>query len=415
MRAVKQTIMSASDASPSSKLGITLTLGIILNIFLPKGGVYAAGIPLTWGYIFLAPTAAWGVITLFFSGRVTAARLIAFASCLPFVGIAALTLASNGADQTSFVVALFVTFTFLPFALYIAFDNFLPQEKIENALRFASSGFFFVAIWGIIGFVFTAIFKTPLDIPFITTGGGSELSSIDRNNWRGEFYKLTATFNNGNIYGVCTLMLLPVIAKFQPRWQTNIVKLSIFLTLSRSAWAGLVFYEIMHVIFVRRQRGAVKSLVLVLSVTATLVAALIYMLGLNMAFLFSTDLGGRLHTYENIGEILPFSLQIFDNIYEIVYPSILTKFGYMGLAAFFVALLAPFVLRYLAPRPIGDLERSIMLGMTMYLMMCWADGAMLYIPSMFFYWSLATSLLSAPADAPQNSRPIQVAVAQGTS
>jgi hypothetical protein len=387
----------ASSNALTSRLGAGLSFGIILNIFLPKGGFYAAGLPLTWGYLILMPATVWGVIGLFFRGHVGAIRLLAFSSCLPFIGIAALTLYANGAEQLSFVIALFVTFGFLPFALYIALDDVLPREKVEVALRFVAAGFFYVALWGIVGFVFAAAVKTPLDIPFITTGGGSELSSIDRNNLRGDLYKLTSTFNNGNVYGVCCLMLLPIVANFMPRWKTNIVKLSILLTLSRSAWAGLVFYEIGHAIFVRRKRGALKYLLVMLAAVAVLVSLVLYALGTDTTFLLSTDLGGRLHIYEDIGEILPFSVQRFDTIYEIVYPSILGKFGYLGLGAFLMAMLAPLWLRYITPRPFDDLDRSIAFGMIIYLMMCWSDGALLYIPSMLFYLSLATSLLSIPS------------------
>lgn len=391
--------MALSKASPTSRVGFALAVGIVLNIFLPKGGFYAGGLPLTWGYLVLMPATAWGIITLLFRGHVSMGRLLAFICYLPFVGVAALTIAANGAQQLSFAVALFVTFGFLPLALYIAFDNFLSRDTVEVALRFVATGFFFVAAWGIIGFFFTAISKTPLDIPFITTGGGGDLSSLDRNNWRGALYKLTSTFNNGNIYGICALMALPIVANFLPRWKINTVKLSILLTLSRSAWAALIFYELGHAILVRRRKDVLKYLVIVLAIVSALVALLVYLLGNNISFLLSTDLGGRLHTYQEIGEILPFAIYGFDNIYEIVYPSVLTNFGYLGLASFLLALLAPFWLRHLDPRPYDDLDRSVILGMLTYLMICWADGALLFIPSMFFYLSLATCLLAVPETA----------------
>lgn len=392
--------MADSATGTSTKLGFVLGLGIVLNILLPKGGFYAGGVPLTWGYLFLFPTTVWGTIGLFFYGRVSMARIIAFVSCLPFVGVAALTIGANGALQPTFVIALFVSFGLLPFALYIAYDEYLPREKIEVAMRFAAAGFFIVAVWGIIGFVFSAITKTPLDIPFITTGGGSELTSADRNNWRGALYKLTSTFNNGNLYGVCALMILPIAARLQPQWKVNIIKLSIVLTLSRSAWAGLIFYEIGHATFIRRRKGALKYLLAALTLVAILLGLMLMLLGTDTAFIFSTDLGGRLHTYENIGELLPFSVRMYDDIDEIIYPSVLSSFGFLGLGAFLLAMLSPLWLRYLDPRPYNDLDRAIVLGMATYLMMCWADGALLYIPIMFFYLSLATSLLANPEKRP---------------
>jgi hypothetical protein len=383
----------------TSRLGFALGLGIILNIFLPKAGVYAGGVPLTWGYLFLLPATLWGTVALFFHGHLSMGRFLAFVCTLPFAAVAALTVASNGAEQVSFTIALFVTFFFLPFCLYVAFDDFLPREKSETAFRFVAAGFVFVAAWGILGFFFAAFSKAPLDIPFITTGGGSELSSIDRNNWRGALYKLTSTFNNGNIYGICALMALPIVSRFQSRWKTSIVKLSILLTLSRTAWAGLIFYELGHAVLVRGRRDVLKYLLIVLSVGAALVSILLTVLGTDTAFILSADLGGRLHTYENIGTILPFSPNPYGTIFEIVYPSILTNFGYLGLAAFLLAMLAPFWLRHIDPRPYDTTDRSIILGMTTYLLLCWSDGALLYIPSMFFYLSLATILLATPTQS----------------
>lgn len=388
--------MDNSDTRPPYRIGLALGLILVLNFFLPKGGFYAGGVPLTWGYLALIPAAVWGTISLFFHGHLTMGRVIAYACSLPFIGLAVLTIISNGAQETSFAVALMVTFGGLPLILYIALDNYLPRQTIEILSRFVAAGFFLVAVWGIIGFVFTAITKTPPDIPFITTGGGSGLSTTDRDNWRGALYKLTATFNNGNIYGICALMLLPMVAQFLPRWKSNTVKLSILLTLSRSAWAGLVFYELGHAIFVRRRAGTLKYLFAAFVIVALLLSLLLYFLGTDTSFLLSANLGGRLHTYQDIGEILPFSTRTFESIDEIVYPSILSSFGYLGLAAFLLTMLAPFWLRYLDPRPYDDLDRAIMLGMLDYLMICWADGALLYIPSMLFYLALATSLLAIP-------------------
>lgn len=387
--------MSQPDIQSRTGPGFVASLGIVLNVFIPKGGVYLAGVPITWGYIFLALAAVWGSMKIFFVGEITLGRLLSFLCCLPFLFVAAITMGSNGIEIPSFAISLFVSFGFLPFVLFIALDADLNEEKISRSLKFASAGFFYVAILGIILFVAAIFLKDTIDVPFITTGGGGTVSVADRNNLRGSIFKLTSTFNNGNIYGVCGLMMLPIVNFFESRWKTNLLKLSILLTLSRTAWAGLIFYELGHAILIKRRKGVLKSLLVIAVSAALIVLLVIYAIGFDVTFLFSSDLGGRLSTFQDIGTILPFSVQSYDYIREIVYPSVLAKFGYVGLVSFIGMMIAPLLLRYAQREPFSAQERIIAFSMLIYLMVCWSDGAILYIPVLFFYWALAAALLTS--------------------
>jgi len=396
---------TSPDQSAIKGPGTLLGLGIILNFFFPKGGFYVGDIPLTWGYLFLLPTVPLGFLNLFHHGRISTPRLICFLACLPFCLVAALTIATNGAELPSFAVSLFVTFAFLPFAIFLCFDDYMTPERVDAALRFAARGFVYVAAWGIFAFIVAAIIRTPLDIPFITTGGGSDLNSFDRMNWRGAFFKLTSTFNNGNIYGACCLMMLPVISLFEPRWKALLVKMSLVLTLSRTAWIGLVAYEIGYAVIVRRNRGTMKTLIIVAAATG-LILPVLALAGFTLDFIFDTSLGGRLHIFTDVGDILPFSIQKYDLLAEIVYPSVLGKFGYIGLIAFMMAMTAPLLCRHLDPSPLNRRDRSLLFSLLIYLLICWSDGAILFIPSMFFYWSLATCLVVPRSDQPFDVRPL---------
>jgi hypothetical protein len=376
-------------------LGFLMATGIFLNVFVPKGGFYVGTLPITWGYLYLVPVFVWNFINLFFVGKLSASRLLAFAACLPFLGVAAWTFAVQGTGDAGATIALFVGFGFMPLLLYVTLDSRLSAEEVETILRYVAVGFVYVAVLGMAMFAVAAITQSPPDIPFITTGGASDLSSLDRNNARGAFFKLTSTFNNGNIYGICALMVLPLVAQFQPGWKAFLIKISLVLTLSRTAWAGLLLYELGHLVWIARGKDAIlRSLAIIgLAITGILVVIFVVLKN-DLGFLFNTDLGGRVDIFENMGQIYPFTLGIFDGIREIVYVSVLDKFGYLGLAAFLLAVFAPFISRYIQNRPLRPTERSIIFAMILYLVLCWSDGAILLIPVLFFYWGLASCLLA---------------------
>jgi hypothetical protein len=387
--------MTSISSKTNAGLGFFMATGIFLNVFIPKGGFYLGSLPLTWGYLYLAPVFLWNIANLFFVGRLSILRLIAFLSCLPFLAAVAWTLGFRGDDDFGSTIALFVSFGFVPLLIYIALDSRLSKETVEKSLRYAAAGFVYVAAFGIVMFAIAAITRSPPDIPFITTGGGADLTSLDRNNDRGAFFKLTSTFNNGNIYAVCALMILPLVARFEAGWKAILIEVSLILTLSRTAWAGLLLYEFGYLIWFARGRNAVLRSAVIIGVALTaIIFALFVILQNDFAFLFDPNLGGRISTFEDMGGIYPFSLGVFDGIREIVYVSILDKFGYLGLAAFLLAMIAPIACRIMQNRPLDLTERSIAFGMFLYLALCWSDGAILLIPVMLFYWSLASCLLA---------------------
>src|SRR5690606_25097688 len=79
--------------------------------------------------------------------------------------------------------------------------------------------------------------------------GALEGKHIDR----GGIFKLISTYNNGNIFGICMVMLLPLYACLERRtWPQLVVKAALVLTLSRTVWAGLIAYEVLHRLYVRR-------------------------------------------------------------------------------------------------------------------------------------------------------------------
>ena len=93
-----------------------------------------------------------------------------------------------------------------------------------------------------------------VEIPFLTVNF-HDVGTLETTKYidRGGIFKLISTYNNGNVYGVCLLMLLPFYNSVEPsKLKRMIVKLSLLLTLSRTVWFGLFFAEILTYLYVYR-------------------------------------------------------------------------------------------------------------------------------------------------------------------
>ena len=108
--------------------------------------------------------------------------------------------------------------------------------------------------------------------------------------------KLISTYNNGNIFGVCTLMLFPIFYKnTKSKLKIFIVVLALLLTLSRTVWIGLFFY------FLFLYRNQVLKLVkiyllggLILLIMGTVIMTRYFQYGSLQGFIFDANLGGRI-------------------------------------------------------------------------------------------------------------------------
>jgi len=110
--------------------------------------------------------------------------------------------------------------------------------------------------------------------------------------------------------------------------------------------------------------------------------------GIPIEFVFDLHLGGREAQFENF-QINLLSKVPFVGIIEIVYLSILSSFGLIGLISFLVAMISPIALNY-SNKP--EIKKTILFGLINYLIVCCSDGAMLYIPTMAIYWFLVSLL-----------------------
>ena len=379
--------------------GIILFLVGFLLVF-PKGGIKIAGVPLTWGYIGLALAFLWFPLALLRgkSAPVARARLLVPALLIPFQLTVWMGFLANGVRDTGFAISLVATFFFVPWMLVLVAGIHMDGIDLGYLFRLVRTGILLIAVYGIFLFFYRLKTGSFIEIPYLTVNAGDlgELENKYIN--RGGVYKLISTYNNGNIYGVSLLVLLPLYAWLERSTPRNlIVKFSLLLTLSRTVWAGMILHEILQRVFVRRLS---RRAMLVLAVSLlTVIGGLLYtltLMGWNASFLFDRQLGGRAYQFRVVEGATLLPRTEFEAILEIVYLSILHTFGIVGLAAFILGMAAPIALYFAGVLPFAGTEykRSLVAGLVTYLFVAMSDGALLFIPVMVFYWFVVSLLVS---------------------
>jgi hypothetical protein len=416
-----------SAPSPSPPRGIergALLFFVTFLLVFPKGGLKLGGIPITWGYLGIGGALVFllGALATGRSGSVRKVRLLTLALLLPFQLISWLALLATPIESVGFAVSFVVTFFVVPLVFVLGFGVVLDRTDLDLLLRAVRFGVLTVAAYGIFLFFFKLATGHFIEIPLLTVNAGDLGSLEDKYIDRGGVFKLISTYNNGNIYGICILMLLPLYSWLERSMvKRSLVKLSLVLTLSRTVWVGLIVHELLWRLFVKRI--SVRTLVVLtasLLVVGVGIAYALHLLDADISFLFDRKLGGRIGQFEALhrATVLPHPRTMV--IREIVYLSILENFGLVGLTAFLVALGGP-VLLFAArsvPEWTSGYKKSLVVGLCVYLVIAMSDGAILYIPVMAIYWFVATLLLSDNesfrALSPERVRPANPAGAMGT-
>jgi hypothetical protein len=375
---------------------------LLFLLVFPKGGFRVGPMPLTWGYLGLA-LALLGFPLLLLRGErlaLSRARLAALAALAPFQLLVWVSFLAFGAEDASYAVAMVLAVFALPTAFVLCFAPWIDRVDLGWLFRWLRWGVFAVAVYGIFLFVWKTTTGNFIEIPFLTVNQGDVGTLEQRHINRGAAFKLISTYNNGNLYGVALLLLLPVYCWAEKSWvRVNVVKLSLLLTLSRTVWIGLVLHEIVQRLYVRRP--TVRTvLVLMVSLAALLAGvwwAVDRILGFDvLSFLFDANLGGRSYQLRELEEVGLLPSVRFIVVSEIVYLSIAYQFGILGLGAFLLGMTTPLALHRLGavPHARSGFKRALAGGLAIWLVIAMADGGFLVIPIMAFYWCVVSLLLS---------------------
>ncbi|MBF8262520.1 MAG: hypothetical protein HW387_185 [Parachlamydiales bacterium] len=369
-----------------------LVLLVVFLLMFPKGGIKIHDIPLTWGYFLLGLFSIGALLRK--TIIVHQERLHVIFALIPFLIIGALTMAINGVESLGMAVSFWISFLFLPFMFFCLFSKDIETFNEQLFFHLFVKGIFFIAIYGIALFVIKQVTGHFLEIPLLTMNLG-DLGQLETKHInRGFVFKLISTYNNGNLYGICLLMLLPLFCFLEKtRWRHWIVKMSLLLTFSRTVWIGLFFHELCYQWFINKNK---KTFFLTLIVSLILIigalAALSAFYGFDWRFFTDTNLGGRRGQLDAIFDTGFFSPEPFNGFSEIVYAGMIFTFGWAGLVAFLFAMGAPLVYQIIS-RHLPDSHKCIALGLINYLFISSSDGAILLLPTMAFYWFLLSLLM----------------------
>lgn len=375
---------------------ILIILFVIFLIVFPKGGIKLNGIPLTFGYMLLGLVSLGVFIVNLATGwalRISRQRLIVIFTMLSFQVIAIGTILSNGFLERGYAIALFTNLIFIPNAFIYIIAPQIERLDIEFLLRLIKRAVFIISIFGLILFLYKLTTGLYIEIPYLTINSDDVGLLDEKDNDRGGVFKLISTYNNGNIYGVALLILLPLYCYLEQSFLKKfVVKFTLILTLSRTVWIGLMLYEILFFRNLPKARKLYSFIGIVLLVS--LVFGSMIFMKKDMDFLFDSTLGGRAEQLDITIEV--FSSKAFVAITEIVPASILAQFGVSGLVTFFLGMISPLLIWLMGylPHSRTGYKRNLAMGLLIYCVVMFSDGAINNIPVMVFYWFVASLLLS---------------------
>ena len=365
---------------------------VITLIVVPKAGIQLGPAPISWGYMLLGLIGGLSFLAQLYTGQVSLNRFLAWLATLPFGALFIFSIAVNGYTDTGFAISALTGFVILPLIILLGFDRHIAANNIDTIIDWVAKAASFVAIAGIPLFGLFLLTGILPEIPFITSIGFQEISWQEKSNDRGGVFKLMSTFANGNLFGICMLMLGPLVITRRSKMEGVLFRLALLLTLSRTIFIGLILQEL-YLLLSRPKKitfpfwAAGAMLMLVFAAIGFLA-----ILDNNLSFFFDSNLGGRASTLRNFEEAYFLSMEPFRVIPEIVYAGIVKFFGWGGLVLFLIALIGPIVIGRILGEPFQGDRQALVAGLGIYLILCMSDGAMQLIPVMAYFWFIIAAI-----------------------
>jgi len=285
-------------------------------------------------------------------------------------------------STTAFVVniALFIGLPALVLVIYGSFLESIKEQDIGFPIKLAIR---FAIAWGIFNFILYILVKRIIEVPYVTVNIGDVGSIFNKNNKRGGLMKLVSSYNNGNVFGVCMILLAPVYMIYEKsRIWLSAFFIACILTLSRTVWFGLaVLFAAM--VLSREIRLRNGSVWLGVSIVISGIILVMPALGWGVDRLYDSNLGGRVHQLTSI----TFSWFGEDKIQinEILYAGLLQSFGVLGFLWAFSALAFPVIFGAVTFRRLPQLRRRAFIGCACYLIVAGIDSAFILPPVLAIY------------------------------
>jgi hypothetical protein len=250
------------------------------------------------------------------------------------------------------------------------------------------------SIW-IISFFYKLTTGISFEIPYLTVNIADVGLVETKMNSRGEFYKLMSTYNNGNVLGICLLIIVSLYLSIE---KISLFKILLFatllLTLSRTVWIGMLLLFLFYTFNYLKIKPLISIFLFCFSMffVMFILPFIVDLIGFDINFLYDKNLGNRIEQFSVLSNLSLFgNAQHVEDFKEIVYLSILGNFGILGSILFFIYITAPWI-----ACKFFKIKNSMKWGIIIYIIICASDGCILHIPVMAFFWFNAFFALSEP-------------------
>lgn len=375
-----------------------IVLLIVLLIAIPKSGVTFGGIPLNTIYLLIAMSAPllflralvrpWGQ-------AVTLPRnySIYIAGCFPFWMIFFSTSVANGIANFSILFGYVAALLVCPLYFYLLSMSFQGRQ-ISLLLRTFKWCIRFIVVFGLALFFWKLTTGKFFEIPFVTTTYGAEKNLSERMNQRGEIFKLFSTYNNGNIFSVCLVMMLPLYRLVEKHRLFMIMAFSaVVLSLSRTAWALLVVYFLIEFMsgITRLTPTRLMGIALVTVGFLASIGSVLDLMQRDSSFIFDESLGGRASYFAALSNVSLLGNEPLQNVYEIPYLSIMQHSGVLAVLLMLALFMPSLEGMRSDQRHRHPVVRSAWHGCVLYLTATLSDAAIIFVP-VFAIYSLLVML-----------------------
>lgn len=227
-----------------------LLITIFFNIWFPKAGIKLSGIPLTVGNVFLAITFFFWTMKKVMNRRMKINKSGYILIILMLYSLIKYLLIGGFVKNIGYIIPLVV----YPLMFIIAYDTIDTKEKLQKVIKVMCFGFFFICIYALLQYVFgiekICVPGLTVNLSDYTTYGANWYLQKNNNNSSGIGTKIISTFQNGNLYGVNTLLIYPIVYGYLKKENRSILMyvslalfvICVFLSLSRSCWLGIVLF-----------------------------------------------------------------------------------------------------------------------------------------------------------------------------
>lgn len=257
---------------------------IFFNYWFPKAGIKISEIPITVSMlVFIGLVIIW--LLKYITGRkikITNIHKIIFVGELYFLFRLIFSLLIG--EELSNVVGYMLPAAVYPFIFFIITNEVDTKEKYDKIMKILIIGFFVLCLYSLAQYILGI---SSVDIPGLTVNytdyqeDGEDWYLQKSNGVTEENAKIVSTYQNGNLFGVNLIIFFPIVYDYLLKEKKNklamismiLFILTLFLTLSRACWLGIVLFLLLRIILDQEntKKMMVKKMIIILLGIASII------------------------------------------------------------------------------------------------------------------------------------------------